>query len=818
MTERMMGLETEHGFSVPRVDAESRCGVLDRLMHIARKRLIHLPGCQGTGIFLANGSRLYIDTGGHPELCTPEVENPWELVRYICAGDRILHRLAEETASVEGIPEVLLFKCHVDYGGGCTWGCHENFANKAPRTTLPNQLIPHLVTRIVFSGAGGLNPHCPGVEFVLSPRACHLEGVTCINSTGSRGIYHFKDEPLSSCGWSRLHLLCGESVMSHQAMLLKAGTTALVVAMAEGRLNPGETVRLESPLEAMHGFNADPRGRVAAALLNGGERTALAIQRHYLEFAEARLGHDCMPAWAPELCRCWRETLDLLDGGPGAVDRMLDWAIKHALYHERIRRRGLTAEHLVFWNQVLRKFKIQWDAEAGGLLPLTVGRILGAKENLSEFEPRRRELALSWEQVGDVLQLRSELCELEMRFSRLGPKGLFNALDQAGHLNHGLPALSGQSIEAATGTPPARGRAGVRGRLIRELQGQGHFAADWSCVSDAAGRLIDLSDPFIEQTPAWVPSLRGDRSGIDVAARLLAEVDRHYNRGDYEAAWNELQPLRQMRSRIAPNSAERTLQLTAWVQSRRGYITDALEALDELGRGHAMDLDRINDMISTLRFNGLEPRPEPMSYWIRQAEELFARPGAHSVPARFAFLGHKAALLVPAKRLEEAHDILTEAFAIAERHNSQSRVLARNLCDLAEVHRLRDEPVNARACLDRAQLIQTTNHYDGDFAEFNLPRRAKLPEEGARAKAHLNQARLIQRRLQHRVGLTKTVLLQARLFPSIWHNQRRKRILLAWQRAVPMLRDCPLLRRVLANWQQWVDGAGGAGADFHWGL
>lgn len=231
-----------------------------------------------------------------------------------------------------------------------------------------------------------------------------------------------------------------------------------------------------------------------------------------------------------------------------------------------------------------------------------------------------------------------------------------------------------------------------------------------------------------------------------------------------------------------------------------------------------MDLDRINDMISTLRFNGLEPRPEPMSYWIRQAEELFARPGAHSVPARFAFLGHKAALLVPAKRLEEAHDILTEAFAIAERHNSQSRVLARNLCDLAEVHRLRDEPVNARACLDRAQLIQTTNHYDGDFAEFNLPRRAKLPEEGARAKAHLNQARLIQRRLQHRVGLTKTVLLQARLFPSIWHNQRRKRILLAWQRAVPMLRDCPLLRRVLANWQQWVDGAGGAGADFHWGL
>ena len=812
-----MGLETEHGFSAHGFDMNHRGSVLDRLVSIARQRIVHLPDC-GSGMFLANGSRFYIDTGGHPEFCTPEVDNPWDLVRYICAGDLILHRLAEQTATVGRGQEVFFFKCHVDYRNRSTWGCHENFGHKASKEALPAQLIPHLATRIFLGGAGGLDPLGQGVEFVLSPRTCHLEGATCHSSTDHRGIYHYKDEPLSSHGWSRLHLLCGESVMSHRAMLLKAGTTALVVAMIEGGLAPGDKVRLKTPIESMRAFNVDPAGRVTAPLEGGREMTALQIQRHYLEFAEAHLGHNCLPGWAPALCRCWRETLDLLDRGPGAVDRMLDWAIKHSLYHERIRRRGLTPEQLAFWNEVLRKFDIQWDDGGSGMQPLTPRRILGAGDILRNFEPRLQELGLSWDRVENVLQLRAELCELEVRFSRLGPMGVFNALDQAGHLRHALPEVTRESIEAATKTPPARGRAGVRGRLIQQLHGQGRCTADWSGVSDLAGRLINLSDPFINEAPGWEPSPQETLSDLDPARQLLAEVDRRYNRGEYEAAWNDLQALRQLRHRLQRAANDRALQLTAWVQSRRGYTSDALQALHELSGRRPVDLERISDTISALRFNGLAPQPGPMLHWIRQAEELLARPGAHSVSARFAFLGHKAALLVQARRLDDAHHTLTEALALAQSHNSQSRVLARSLCDLAEVHRLRNDPSSARDCLDRAQHIQTANNYDGDFAEFNLPRRAKLATDRAGAKGCLNQARLIQRRLQHRVGMTKTVLLQTRLLPSLWHNQRRKRILLAWQRAVPMLRDCPLMLRIMSNWDQWAGGGSEAGEDFFWGL
>ena len=568
----------------------------------------------------------------------------------------------------------------------------------------------------------------------------------------------------------------------------------------------------------MRAFNVDPAGRVIAPLADGRLINALQIQRHYLEFTEAHLGHACLPGWAPALCRCWRETLDLLDRGPGAVDRMLDWAIKHSLYHERSRRRGLTPGHLAFWNDVLRKFDIQWNDDAGGVQPLTPGRILAAREVLHKFEPRLRELGLSWDHIENVLQLRAELCELEVRFSRLGPKGLFNALDQAGHLRHALPEITRESIEAGAETPPARGRAGVRGRLIRKLHGQGRYMADWSGVSDLAGRVINLSDPFLNETPDWEASPRGTLPRFDPASQLLAEVDRHYNRGEYQAAWDDLQALCQICHRLQHPATDRTLQLTAWVQSRRGYISEALRALDELSSRGPLDLERINDNLSTLRFNGLVPQPEPMLPWIRRAEELLAQPGAHSVPARFAFLGHKAALLVQARRLVDARDALEESLAIAQSHNSQSRVLARNLCDLAEVHRLRDHPGSARDCLDRAQLIQATHHYDGDFAEFNLPRRAKLATDPAVAKGCLNQARLIQRRLHHRVGMAKTVLLQARLFPSLWHNQRRKRILLSWQRAVPMLRDCPLMLRIMAGWDQWVGGDNGSDEALFWGI
>jgi len=49
----------------------------------------------------------------------------------------------------------LSFRCNVDYVTGAAWGMHDNFMHQADPRLLPKQMIPHLVSRIVYTGAGG---------------------------------------------------------------------------------------------------------------------------------------------------------------------------------------------------------------------------------------------------------------------------------------------------------------------------------------------------------------------------------------------------------------------------------------------------------------------------------------------------------------------------------------------------------------------------------------------------------------------------------------------------------------------------------------
>jgi proteasome accessory factor A len=176
---------------------------------------------------------MYVDCGLHPEICTPECANPWDAVRYIQAGHRTLAGLAAaiESASTPGT-EILCFRGNVDYSGTqATWGCHESYLHRIPLDALQPQVIPHLVTRLIYTGAGGFNPLSNGLEFTLSPRVAHIELVVSRSSTNERGIWHTKSESLCS-GYSRLHVLCGESLCSETATFLKIGATALMCPSA----------------------------------------------------------------------------------------------------------------------------------------------------------------------------------------------------------------------------------------------------------------------------------------------------------------------------------------------------------------------------------------------------------------------------------------------------------------------------------------------------------------------------------------------------------------------------------------------------------
>jgi proteasome accessory factor A len=320
----LLGAETEFAFTA----LDKSGGALDReqilplLLGSVAQRLPHLTGEAGCDLFLGNGSRLYIDCGLHPEWSTPECTTPAEVVSYLRAGEEILTQAAQALErSNRRVARALLFKCNVDYvDTSATWGSHESYLyTRLHPSVLPDQLIPHLVSRVVFTGAGGLNPKSAGIEFTLSPRVAHLEKVTSTSSTDGRGIFHAKQEPLAMDGYQRLHIIAGESLCSQLADYLRVGTTALIVKLVEAGIRPGNAVRLARPLMAMQDYVGDPRCAALAGMAAGTPKTAIEIQRHYLEQVEAYADAPFMPVWTEDVCRRWRHVLDALETDPTSV-------------------------------------------------------------------------------------------------------------------------------------------------------------------------------------------------------------------------------------------------------------------------------------------------------------------------------------------------------------------------------------------------------------------------------------------------------------------------------------------------------------------
>jgi hypothetical protein len=508
MADLLFGLETEYP-----VACITSSGTTDGdqisygLMGIARRELLHLPDLgHPSGIFLQNGSRMYVDCG-HPEICTPECTNPWEVVRYTLAGHRILAGLAASLGSAK-MPgaELVCWRGNVDYSGQSTWASHENYLHTKSLDVLQQQVIPHLVSRLVYTGAGGFNPLSRGLEFTLSPRVAHLRQVVSGNSTGERGIWHTKSEPLSA-KFGRLHVLCGESLCSHVSAFLRVGATALVVAMADAGLTPGIAVQLAEPLEAMRAVARDVTCKRPLRMADGRKLTALEIQRHYLEQAEAHLHASFMPEWAPEVCHRWRGVLDQLEEAPGSVAQSLDWGIKLALYAHYARSVGVQWDALPFWNKVIGRLAAALKTSADGpeTLPLEVaiGPSSPIPKEIARLDPLLRSRGFQWQDLKTVLDGRQKLFEIDTRFGQLGPKGIFEALDAAGVLNHRVSGVD--NIEQAVTEPPATGRARIRGRVIQRLAGAEHSRCDWQSIIDfKKKKVLDLSDPFTNEE-SWRP-------------------------------------------------------------------------------------------------------------------------------------------------------------------------------------------------------------------------------------------------------------------------------------------------------------------------
>ncbi|MCC6772699.1 MAG: proteasome accessory factor PafA2 family protein [Gemmatimonadaceae bacterium] len=539
----LMGLETEYAVTAFVGEGRSEAGgLVERFISTASNLRPFVVDGLGSprGIFLSNGARFYVDAGLHPEYATPECSTPREVVAHVRAGDRLLLEVADDiaqharrsrssanasaSATIPALDELAVFRCNVAYDDPpSTWGSHSSYLHRENPRAFPDRLIPHLVSRIVYSGAGGFIPTSSGTEFTLSPRVWMLEQVISSESTQARGIYHTKNETLSKEGYHRLHVLCGDSVCSDLALLLRVGTTALVVATIDGGGMESSDVQLAAPLEAMRAIARDVECRTRVALVSGDCVSAIDLQRRYLSKVNAYRRRGGLPDWAGEICTLWEEVLEQLEEGSPTLETRLDWPMKYALYRRwagcddwsRLARYGAIHAHV-------RRRLLAAVGKGGGQqrrfdLELLIGEQSPVPDEVARLERYLHARDADWDGLRACLKLRAELLEIDVRFGQLGPRGIHEQL-QAAHPAT-TPLIDPEDVARAAVAPPPVGRAKVRGDLVKSIHhsggGTSHGCA-WSRVWNARdGSYADLSDPF--ETEARWSTARVDE---DVPPRL----------------------------------------------------------------------------------------------------------------------------------------------------------------------------------------------------------------------------------------------------------------------------------------------------------
>ncbi len=333
MERRIFGLENEYGVTCT-LRGQRRLSP-DEVARYLFRRVVSWG--RSSNVFLANGARLYLDVGSHPEYATPECDSVYDLVVHDKAGERILEQLlgsAEQRLREEGIRGVIyLFKNNTDSAGN-SYGCHENYltSRRDEFGHYAEVLIPFFVSRQIYAGAGKVLQTARGAMFSISQRAEHIwEGVSSA-TTRSRPIINTRDEPHADAErYRRLHVIVGDSNMSEYATFLKVGATSIMLRMLE---EPNVVLRdmtLENPIRAIREISHDVNCTRKVRLANGREVSALDIQSEYLNRAQRYATTRGLSTVEQRALEMWEHCLTGIEKDPMSLDRECDWVIKRKL-------------------------------------------------------------------------------------------------------------------------------------------------------------------------------------------------------------------------------------------------------------------------------------------------------------------------------------------------------------------------------------------------------------------------------------------------------------------------------------------------------
>lgn len=281
---------------------------------------------------LTNGARLYNDHG-HPEYSTPECASLADIVAHDKAGEKIVWACAREHQKATGLA-VKIFKNNTDFHGS-SYGTHENYliGRDRPFGEVVSALVPFLVTRILYTGAGkvGIEPRGKSGAYQLSQRADFFTEEASVDTLHRRPLVNTRDEPHADPRkWRRLHVIAGDANLSEYAIALKIGTMSLVGSLIDSGWSAD--FQIKNPVEAIKTLSRDADYRWTVRLVDGAETNAVDIQRRFLDAARKNLaGAGPDVDWT---LREWGKTLDALESDPMSLCDRLDWAAKKALIDE----------------------------------------------------------------------------------------------------------------------------------------------------------------------------------------------------------------------------------------------------------------------------------------------------------------------------------------------------------------------------------------------------------------------------------------------------------------------------------------------------
>jgi len=343
MDRRVFGIETEFGVTCT-FQGQQRLNP-DEIGRYLFRGVVSWG--RSSNVFLANGARLYLDVGSHPEYATAECDDLLDLVAHDKAGEIVVASLvtdAEAQLAEEGIRgEISLFKNNTDSAGN-SYGCHENFL--IPRNDrfgeLLGVLIPFLTSRTIFCGAGAVVETPQGHRYTMAQRAGHIwEGVSSA-TTRSRPMINTRDEPHADGErYRRLHVIVGDTNMSQYATFLKVGATAAILQMFEADV-VFRDLTLANPVKALRDIAYDPSCTETVRLSNGRDLTGLDIQWEYLERAMRFSRSHGFPPQIERALGMWEYVLSRLEQDPMSLGREVDWVTKLQLIERHRARHELT--------------------------------------------------------------------------------------------------------------------------------------------------------------------------------------------------------------------------------------------------------------------------------------------------------------------------------------------------------------------------------------------------------------------------------------------------------------------------------------------